>query len=68
MARFNPCKGRMRCLHLGGRCITCGRNQEEIMYTQQLVDQILGFIQAMEYENSDEFMEYLQKKIAKKLN
>ncbi len=67
MARFNPCKGREECKELGDRCITCGRSLDEIARTKLLVDEVFGFIQQMGYENGDEFMAYLQRKISKKL-
>ena len=67
MARFSPCKGRELCRELGVRCITCGRSLDEVARTKLLVDEVFGFIQQMDYENGEEFMDYLRKKIGKKL-
>ncbi len=67
MAEFNPCIGRNACRDDGQRCLTCGRTLDEIVKTKQLVDSVFIFINEMDYNNSDEFMAYLSRKIAKKI-
>ena len=67
MASFKPCVNRNACNDDGVRCRSCGRSLDEIIKTKQLVDRIFSFIQEMDYDNSDEFMGYLSRKIDKKL-
>lgn len=67
MASFKPCVGRNACRDNGEVCLTCGRSLEEIVSTKQLVDNIFDFIQEMDYDNADEFMAYLGRKIGKKI-
>ncbi len=64
---FKPCISRNACNDNGERCLACGRTLDEVTKTKQLVDNVFNFIQEMEYDNSDEFMDYLSRKIAKKI-
>lgn len=67
MAIFKPCINRNACNDDGVRCRSCGRTLDEIVKTKALVDTVFNFIVKMEYDNSDEFMAYLSRKIAKKI-
>lgn len=64
---FKPCINRNACNDDGVRCRSCGRSLDEIVRTKALVDSVFNFIREMDYDNSDEFMGYLSRKIAKKL-
>ena len=64
---FKPCINRNACNDDGVRCRSCGRTLDEIVKTKQLVDTVFSFIREMEYDNSDEFMVYLSRKIEKKI-
>ena len=66
MARFNPCKDRNACTEDGVMCKGCGRTHVEIARTRALVNDIVQFVNTMSYENTDEFMAYLTKKVLKK--
>jgi hypothetical protein len=63
--RFNPCAD--LCTKDGTHCQGCGRSHEEIAGTKQLVASFIGFIQQQDYENSDEFIDMVSKKVRKKL-
>lgn len=64
---FKPCINRNACNDDGERCRSCGRSLDEIVKTKAIVDSVFNFIREMNYDNSDEFMDYLSRKIAKKL-
>ncbi|MFZ2448993.1 MAG: DUF1289 domain-containing protein [Methylobacter sp.] len=63
--RFNPCAD--LCTKDGTHCEGCGRSHEEIAKTKALVASIVDFIKAQEYENSDDFIDMVSKKVRKKL-
>lgn len=64
---FKPCINRNACNDDGVRCRSCGRTLEEVIKTKALVDAVYNFIREMDYDNSDEFMGYLSRKIDKKM-
>lgn len=64
---FKPCVSRGACTEDGDRCRACGRTHKEVNAVRSLTNQVTEFIRQMEYENSDEFLDYLKKKVAKKL-
>ena len=66
--RFRPCVNRTACTEDGERCRACGRTHEEIAAIRSLTGQVSEFLIAMEYENSEEFLDYLKAKALKKLN
>jgi hypothetical protein len=66
MTRFNPCKDRNACTEDGVMCKGCGRTYVEIARTRTLVNEIVQFVTTMGYENPDDFMAYLSRKVAKK--
>ena len=65
--QFKSCVSRGACTEDGDRCRACGRPHEEINAVRALTNQVTAFIQQMDYDNSEEFLEYLKKKVAKKL-
>lgn len=66
MARFSPCKDRSACTEDGPNCSGCGRTHPEIARTRAITADLVDFINTMEYENPDEFMAYLTRKVLKK--
>ena len=67
MAKFTPCISRNACNEDGTYCRACGRSHEEIQATRALTSHLTDFIKQMEYENPDDFLTYLQRKVEKKL-
>ena len=66
MTHFNPCKDRNACTEDGAYCRGCNRTHVEIARTRALVNDIVQFVNTMGYENIDEFMAYLTRKVSKK--
>lgn len=64
---FKPCINRTACNDDGVRCRSCGRSLDEIIKTKALVDTVYAFVQEMGYDNHEEFMAYLSRKIARKM-
>jgi predicted Fe-S protein YdhL (DUF1289 family) len=64
---FRPCRGRDACVDDDAGCRTCGRSHEEIIAVRKLTDDIGAFIERMDYENFEEFLDYVARKVAKKL-
>ncbi len=65
--QFKSCVSRGACTEDGDRCRACGRPHEEVIAVRTLTNQVTAFIQQMDYENSEEFLDYLAKKVSKKL-
>jgi hypothetical protein len=65
--QFKPCVSRSACTEDGERCRACGRTHEEINAVRAITNQVTDFVRKMGYENSDTFLDYLTKKVAKKL-
>lgn len=63
--KFTPCLD--KCTQDGSHCQGCGRSHQEIAETKQLIKSIIEFIQKYDYENSDEFIAMVSKKVRKKL-
>lgn len=66
MTHFVPCKDRNACTEDGTTCKGCGRSHEEIARTRAIVTGLVDFVTEMGYENLDEFMSYLTRKVLKK--
>jgi predicted Fe-S protein YdhL (DUF1289 family) len=66
MLHFRPCKDRSACTEDGVTCRGCGRTHAEILLTRELVADIVQFIGKMNYDNSEEFMDYIKRKVMKK--
>jgi len=64
---FNPCINRNACTEDGTHCRACGRSHEEIAQLRQLVNDTYALVSTWDYDNLDEFFNYLQKKIGKKI-
>lgn len=65
--QFKPCVSRTACTEDGERCRACGRSHEEVNAVRSITNQVTDFIRQMDYENSEEFLDYLKKKVGKKL-
>jgi len=64
--KFNPCVPG-QCTEDGTHCKGCGRSHEEIAETKTLVLNIVNFSKKKNYENNDDFAEFITKSISKKL-
>ena len=64
---FKPCINRTACTEDGTHCRSCGRSHEEIMRTRLLINSITAFASEMDYDNNDDFLDYITKKVNKKL-
>lgn len=67
MTRFTPCVGRTACRDDGVRCLACHRSLSEIAKTRDVVETVTAFLDEMNYENPQQFFDYLSSKVMKKL-
>jgi predicted Fe-S protein YdhL (DUF1289 family) len=67
MAKFQPCIDRNACTEEGRHCRGCGRTHREIALTRSLTTDLARLLAITNYENLDEFMNYLLSKADKKL-
>ena len=58
--KFSPCIG--QCSETGSHCRGCGRSHEEIDETGQLVKGLVAHLQKMEYDDSEEFVNFIAQK------
>lgn len=65
--KFNPCISG-QCTEDGSHCQGCGRSHAEIAETKQLVNNLVVFAQKMQYDNSEEFVNFIGKSLFKKLS
>ena len=64
---FRPCIDRSACTEGGSHCRACGRSHAEIEALRRQVVELADFIEAMGYGNPDDFLDWLQKKVRKRL-
>ena len=67
MQSFKPCVGKTVCRDSGDVCLTCGRSLAEIARTRELIDQLTEFVMAADYDNVQEFADYVAHKLVKKV-
>ncbi|MGD8999686.1 MAG: hypothetical protein PVF75_04665 [Granulosicoccaceae bacterium] len=67
MTKFTQCINRNACNEDGTHCRACGRSHEEIQATRELTSQVAEFVKRMAYENPQDFLAYLQRKVEKKI-
>lgn len=67
MSTFTPCINRNACNEDGFHCRACGRSHDEIRETRQLTTQVAEFLQRMAYENPQDFLHYLTRKVEMKI-
>jgi len=65
MARFEPCHGKSACRENGERCLTCGRDLEEITRLRDALDALASLAIERDYANSEEFAAYVARKLFK---
>ncbi len=56
--KFNPCTG--KCTKEGTHCEGCGRTHEEVAETKQMISDLVGFVQKMDYENPKDFAHFIE--------
>lgn len=61
--KFVPCQGKQACRDDGEKCLTCGRTLEEIYRLRDILDQLAGLAIAHEYQNTEEFAQYVAVKL-----
>ncbi len=64
--KFSPCISG-KCTDHGTHCEGCGRSHEEIAETKRLVGNLVSFAQKMDYDNHEEFANFISKSVLKKL-
>ncbi|WPL19286.1 hypothetical protein Thiowin_04403 [Thiorhodovibrio winogradskyi] len=67
MARFEPCHGKDKCRDDGTRCLTCGRDLDEIARLREAIDALATLAMDRAYENSEEFTDYVARKLLKSI-
>jgi len=67
MAQFKPCLGKSYCRDDGLTCLTCGRSLEEIQRTRDLISGLADVASHHQYDNIDEFANYVARRLVKKL-
>lgn len=65
MANFRPCQGKSACRDNGVLCLTCGRKLNEVMQLRELMQQLTSLALNYDYENVDEYADYIARKVAK---
>ncbi len=65
MKAFTPCQGKHACRDDNVRCLTCGRDLQEIAQLRSLLDQLAQLAIDYDYENSDEYAAYVARKLEK---
>lgn len=68
MSTFKPCVGKSFCTEEGDRCLACGRSHDDIARTRELIEQIADFVISANYENVQDFLEYVARKSEKKIH
>ncbi len=64
--KFNPCIAG-KCTEEGTHCMGCGRSHEEIAETKKMVKALVGFAQKMNYDNIEDFSNFIGQSVLKKL-
>ena len=68
MSRFTPCQGKNACRDNGEICLTCGRKLTEIEKLRELMKEITTLAVEYEYENVDDFTQYIARKVSKMID
>ena len=64
--KFNPCIPGL-CTEDGTHCEGCGRSHDEIAETKKMIKGLVSFSQEQEYENIEDFADFVGKTLLKKL-
>ena len=65
--KFNPCKSGAWCEDTGTHCNGCGRSHKEIAETKVLIKVLVEFAQKQDYENPEDFAQFIGETLARKL-
>ncbi len=65
MKTFTPCQGKDYCRDDGAKCLTCGRQLDEILWLRDLIDQLASLANKYNYENIEDYSAYIAKKVSK---
>jgi predicted Fe-S protein YdhL (DUF1289 family) len=65
VATFKPCQGKSACRDNGVLCLTCGRTLNEVVQLRELMQQLTALAINYDYENVDEYAQYIARKVAK---
>ena len=65
MKQFTPCKGKQFCRDDGNRCLSCGRQLDEIVWLRDLIDQLASLANEYNYDNLEEYAAYINTKVIK---
>ena len=65
MAAFRPCQGKSACRDNGVLCLTCGRKLNEVIQLRELMQQLTALAINYDYENVDEYAQYIARKVTK---
>jgi hypothetical protein len=68
MARFEPSRGKDACRDDGERCLSCGRRLTEIARLREASDALAGLAVDFHYDNTEEFANYVARKLFKIVN
>ena len=63
--KFRPCNG--NCTDTGTHCDGCGRTHEEISKVKKLIVELVDYAKEMEYENTEDYANFVAKGIYYKL-
>lgn len=64
--KFSPCRGGDFCTREGTHCEGCGRSQQEIAETSELIGAVVQYALDKGFENIEEFTAFVGDKAAKK--
>ena len=67
MAVFRPCQGKAACRDDGVRCLTCGRDLDEIGRLRDLMAQLTSLAIDYDYRNVEEFCGYVARRLDKSI-
>jgi predicted Fe-S protein YdhL (DUF1289 family) len=68
MTTFTPCQGKNACRDDGETCLTCGRSLSEIAKLRELMQGLKTLAIDHEYENVNDYADYISRKVAKMID
>jgi len=63
MGAFKPCQGKSACRDDDIRCLTCGRELDEIVWLRDLMGQLADLAIEYDYGNIDDYAGYVARKL-----
>ena len=64
--KFSPCVPG-QCTEEGTHCEGCGRSHQEVAETKQLIGSLVSYAKKQNYDNAEEFVNFVSKKAIKKI-